>query len=455
MLKVTLAAVAAALLTPALAHGATIRGTVAAKQANRHVLVIASRHGSVTSARVSPRRLRRTRLGTRLVVVGSRLPDGSLRVAKMRSLGHARRARLRVVVMKANPRRLLVAGGGSAFAIRLTRGTRRLAGAGGPPPGQEITAEVEFSKDGPLGTTLQPAGQAPLVEFSGTVTALGATSFTVSSDGIATLVALPSGVMLPPLVQVGSEVEVVASISGSTLTLTTVRVDGASGGDNGGTNVDRGGVEAEGFVTALNAGSLTIQPGDNASPVTFGIPAGFALPSGLAVGSVVGARGEIANGVLTLTRIELQNDNAGQREMEAEGAVTAFDTNSITIQSADGGSPTTFAIPAGFTLPKGLGVGSSVNAHGALINGTATLTRIELQSEDGAQAQAEGPVTTLDTGSITIQSGDSANPTTFSIPAGFTIPSGLAAGSLVDAQGEYVNGVLTLTKIELRNDSSS
>ena len=70
MLKVMLATVAVVLLTPALAHGATnavkIRGTVAVKQANRHVLVIASRHGVVESARVSARQLRQTRIGERV-----------------------------------------------------------------------------------------------------------------------------------------------------------------------------------------------------------------------------------------------------------------------------------------------------------------------------------------------------------------------------------------------------
>ena len=60
MKKLTMAAsaaIAAVFLTPALAHAGTIRGTVAAKQANRHVLVIAMRHGRVTTARVSARQL--------------------------------------------------------------------------------------------------------------------------------------------------------------------------------------------------------------------------------------------------------------------------------------------------------------------------------------------------------------------------------------------------------------
>jgi hypothetical protein len=186
-----------------------------------------------------------------------------------------------------------------------------LASAAGPHPGEEVTTEVEFSHDGAVGTTVQSSGDTPLIDFSGVVTAIDTTSITVSSDGIATVVELPAGVVLPPLVQVGTEVEVVASISGSTLTLTTIKLDGDSAGNDGGTNVDdQGRVEAEGFVTAMDSGSITIQPGDNASPATFAIPTGFTLPNGLAIGSVVEARGEMVDGDLTLTRIELQNDGS-------------------------------------------------------------------------------------------------------------------------------------------------
>jgi hypothetical protein len=401
MLRFMLAATAAVLLTPALAHGATnaakIRGTVVVKQANRHVLVIAARHGDVESARVSARQLRHARVGERLALVGRRLADGSLHVTKLRRVGSAKRARLSVVVLTARARHLLVAGGGSAFSIRLTRGTRLLASQRSVRPGHEVEADVELSHDGPVGTKVEDAGEAPMIDFSGVVTALGATSFTVTTDGIATVVQLPDGVVLPAIVQVGSEVEVVAEITGSALTLTSIKLDGESPGDDGGTDVDQGRVKVEGFVTALDtaAGSITVQPGDNASPVTFAIPDGFALPGGIAVGSAVEARGEMVDGALTLTRIELRNED-GEQEVEAEGTVTALDTTSgsITIQtsggdsSADdggggGGSTFTFAIPAGFTLPDGLAVGSSVEARGDIVSGVLTLTRIELQDGGG------------------------------------------------------------------------
>ncbi|HET8558864.1 MAG TPA: hypothetical protein VFL58_16275, partial [Gaiellaceae bacterium] len=107
---------------------------------------------------------------------------------------------------------------------------------------------------------------------------------------------------------VGSEVEIIASITDSTLTLTAIKLDddNAQGEDGGSSVDDQGRVEAEGAVT-LGDHSITVQPGDNASPVTFAIPDGFTLPAGLADGSIVEARGELVNGVLTLTRIELQD----------------------------------------------------------------------------------------------------------------------------------------------------
>jgi hypothetical protein len=257
-----------------------------------------------------------------------------------------------------------------------------LASASTPQAGDEVQVEVELGDDA-VGTTVQSEGQAPLIEFSGVVTAIDSTSFTVSDDGISTVIQLPAGDTLPAVVQVGSEVEVVASISGSTLTLTTIKLDDEGSMDNGGSSVDDNGqVKAEGFVTALDSGSITIQPGDNASPTTFAIPDGFTLPNGLAVGSVVEARGDMENGTLTLTRIELKNEDGDQGELEAEGTVTALDTGSITIQTGDdgdSGSPITFAIPDGFTLPDGLAVGSVVDAKGTMVNDVATLTKIELQ----------------------------------------------------------------------------
>jgi hypothetical protein len=317
-------------------------------------------------------------------MAGKRLADGSLQVTRMRRLGQRKQARFSAVVIKAHARQLLLAAGGSAFSIHVSRGTRLLASTADVRSGEKVSADVEFS-DGQTFGRVKGSGDAPLIDFSGVVTAMDATRITVSSDQIATVVQLPARVVLPPVVQIGSEVELVATISGSTLSLTTVKLDDESSQDNGGSGVDdQGQVEAEDFVTGLDPSSITIQPGENASPVTFVIPTGFTLPSGLALGSVVEARGAIENGALTLTRIELKTENGDQAELEAEGTVTALDSSSITIQTSDGdnGSLVTFAIPDGFTLPDGLAVGSNVDAKGAMAGGVATLTEIEIQNED-------------------------------------------------------------------------
>jgi uncharacterized protein DUF5666 len=385
---IALTVLAGALLIPAAAHAATttkLHGVVVAKEASRHVLVVASARGKVTSARVTARQLRAARLGSRLALSGTRLADGSLHATRLRHTGRASKARLRVTVIKIHARKLLVAGGGSAFAIRLARGAHVLSrGGSGLHPGEKIETDVELGKNGAVGDDVQAEGDAVLIDFSGTVTALDANSITVTDDGIATVVQIPDGVTLPSLVQVGGEVDIVASISGTTLTLVEIKVDGDHG-DGGGSEVgDDQKVEVHGAVTALDASSITIQPGDNATPVTFAIPSDFTLPNGLAVGSAVEAKGELVNDVLTLTKLELKNGDDDQGEMKAEGTVTALDSASIAVQSdEDGGNTITFAIPDGFTMPDGVQVGSSVEAKGEMVNGVLTLTEIELKDGDG------------------------------------------------------------------------
>jgi hypothetical protein len=272
---------------------------------------------------------------------------------------------------------------------------------------------------------------------------------------VSTVITIPDGVSVPSLVQVGSEVEIVASVSGATLTLVEVKVDGdsAESGDDGGSSVgEDAAVRVEGFVTSLDTGSITIQPGDNASPVTFAVPDGFTLPAGLAAGSRVKARGDVVSSVLTLTRLALKSDGSDSGDTETEGTVTALDSGSVTIQPAGGGTPLTFAIPDGFSLPAGLQVGSIVGAKGQTVSSVLTLTTIKLHESDSGEVEAEGTVSALDSGSVTIQTKDSS--VVFTIPAGFTLPDGLQVGSSVDAKGAFVSSVLTLTEIELQDGGS-
>lgn len=453
---IALAAVVGTVALPAAAHAATatkLSGVVVSKQTARHTFVVASSRGALTTVRTTPHQLSSTALGARIAATGTLLADGSLHATGVTRSGTASHARIRATVLKASGAKLLVAGGGSAFAIRLNPAAQRRAAArSGPKPGDEINTEVHFSHGGLVGSAGQTTGSSALIDFSGKVTAMDSTSLTIASDGVSTVVAIPDGVSLPQLVQVGSEVEIVASVSGTALTLVEIKIDGdgAETGDDGGSNV--GGdsvVHVEGFVTALDSGSITIQPGDNASPVTFAIPNGFTLPAGLGAGSRVDARGDVVNAVLTLTRLDVQTNGGDSSEVETEGTVTALDSGSVTIQPAESGTPLTFAIPNGFTLPDGLQVGSVVDAKGEMVSSVLTLTQLKLQESDSGEVEAQGTVTALDSGSVTIQTQDSS--VTYTIPDGFTLPNGLQVGSSVDAKGAYVGSVLTLTKIELQD----
>ena len=385
---IALAAVVGAVLIPAAANAATatkLSGVVVSKQTARHTLVVASFKGTVTTVRATARQLRNTPLGARISATGTKLADGSLHATGVMRSGASKHARLSVTVLKVSGTKLLVAGGGSAFAVRLNRATRVSAAArSGPKPGDKIDAGVHLSHGGLVSDTVKKVGHSVLIHFSGKITAMDSTSLTVANDGVSTVVAIPDGVTLPPLVQIGSEVEIVASVSGTTLTLVEIKLDGdgAENGDDDGSSVDGHSViHVEGFVTALDPGSITIQPGHSASPVTLAIPDGFTLPAGLGAGSKVEARGALVGATLTLTRLELQTDESDSSEVETEGTVTALDANSITIQPAGSGTPLTFAIPAGFTLPDGLQVGAFVDAEGEMASSVLTLSKIELQDD--------------------------------------------------------------------------
>ncbi|HZT91770.1 MAG TPA: hypothetical protein VFA05_07015 [Gaiellaceae bacterium] len=331
-----------ALILPGLANATTVRGVVVAKEAARHTLVVSSATGLVTTVRVTAKQARTTPLGTRLTVTGAKLSDGSMNANRLTSAGKATHARLAVVVVKVRRQRLLVAGGGSAFSVRLRSGARVIADAAPQlKPGDKVDTEVEVGDDGVVGIVVQQVGQAPVIEFSGSVAAVGADSITINSDGTATVVQLPTGVTLPAVVEVGVRVEVVATVSGTTLTLSTIKVDGvdAARPEDQGTQVaDNGEVQVEGAVASVGNDTITIQPGEGAVPVVFVVPTSLALPSSLAAGARVEARGAVVGGVLTLTRLEVKGGDDGGSGSSTGASSSGEGSDSTGSGSADDGS---------------------------------------------------------------------------------------------------------------------
>jgi RNase P/RNase MRP subunit p29 len=267
----------------AAAAPVAIKGTVVAKRAHGRMLVLATgRHGVVVTVRVAPRRVR---LGDRVSVVGKRL----------HVVSHVERARIRGMVVKRLAHALRVASGHSVLTIH-TRG-RALASRHDGRRGDIGEFEVRFDHDGLVEDDFVPASQSGTVEVEGVLVSVS--PLVVSLEGLPVEITVPSGVTLPALTP-GEEVELtVQTGAGNTFTLVSISADD---------NENQDGVEAKGTVTNSTASQITIDAGG--ATVTFAAPAGVTLPV-LAQGTFVEARGVMVNGVLTLTRLRVEDDGGG------------------------------------------------------------------------------------------------------------------------------------------------
>jgi len=267
----------------AAAAPVAIKGTVVAKRAHGRTLVLATgRQGLAVTVRVVPRRVR---LGDRVSVLGTRL----------HIVSHVKRTRIRGMVVKRLAHALRVASGHSVLTIH-TRG-RALASRHDGQRGDIGEFEVRFDRDGLVEDDFVPASQSGTVEVEGVLVSV--TPLVVSIEGLPVEITVPSGLTLPALTP-GEEVELIVQTgAGNTFTLVSISAD-----DN--ENQDE--VEAKGTVTNSTPSQITIDAGG--AMVTFAAPAGVTLPV-LAQGTFVEARGVTVNGVLTLTRLRVEDDGGG------------------------------------------------------------------------------------------------------------------------------------------------
>jgi uncharacterized membrane protein YgcG len=144
---------------------------------------------------------------------------------------------------------------------------------------------------------------------------------------------------------------------------------------------------------------------------------------------------------------------------EAEGTIASLSPLKLTVEH---GVTITLTVPAALTLPASLAVGDRVEAIVAF-DGT-TYTLVTLQDENQAQdeddddergeVEVEGTVVSVaaDSKSITVRPRrDGSTPVTFAVPAGFNL-HGVKAGDRVEAKGFMKAGVLTLSRLELKNE---
>jgi hypothetical protein len=273
-----------------------VKGTVVAKRAHSRTVVLATgRRGLAVTVRVSPGRVR---LGDRVSVVGTRLRDGTIRASRLHVVSHVKRTQIRGMIVRRLAHSLRVASGHSVLTIHASRGA--LASRhDGQQAGDMGEFEVEFEHGGLVEDDFTPASPSGTVEVEGVLVTVS--PLVVSIEGLPIEITVPSGMTLPALTP-GEEVELtVQTGAGNTFTLVSINA-----GDNENDNENE--VEAKGTVTDSTASQITIDAGG--ATLTFAAPAGVTLPV-LAQGTFVEARGVTVNGVLTLTRLRVEDDGGG------------------------------------------------------------------------------------------------------------------------------------------------
>lgn len=289
-----LLAVAAFLLAVGSASAApkAIKGTVVAKRAHTIVLTT-GRKGLAVKVRVAPRRVR---LGDRVSVVGKRLRNGTIRSSRLQVLSHVKKARIRGMVVKRLAHAMRVASGHSVLTIH-TRSAHAASRHDGEEKGDLGEFEVEFEHGDLVEDDFTPVSPSGTVEIEGVLVSVS--PLVVSLEGLPIEITVPGGMTLPPLTP-GQEVELfVQAGAGNTFTLVSIgKAD----------NEDENEVEANGTVTNSSTSQITIDAGG--ATLTFAAPAGHTLPV-IATGTFVEARGVTINGVLTLTRLKIEDDDGG------------------------------------------------------------------------------------------------------------------------------------------------
>jgi hypothetical protein len=211
-------------------------------------------------------------------------------------LSHVKKARLQGMVVKHLAHALRVASGHSVLTIHTT-GRALASHHDGPERGEIGEFEIEFEHGDLVERGFSPATQSGTVEIEGHL--LSVSPLVVSLEGLPIEITVPSSMTLPPLTA-GQEVELVVQTgANNTFTLVSIRA---------GDNEDEDEVEAKGPVTNSTTSQITIDAGGGM--ITFAAPAGQTLPV-IATGAFVEARGVSINGVLTLTRLRVEDCDGG------------------------------------------------------------------------------------------------------------------------------------------------
>jgi hypothetical protein len=220
-------------------------------------------------------------------------------------------------------------------------------------------------------------GDSNRVNVPGVVAALGDGTLTIQPEhGDAVVFAVPSTVDLGQVAVGDHAVARGTKGSDGTLTLTALKTSHGKGGDGqGGTSST---VEAEGSVSAVGDGSLTIAP-QHGDAVVFVVPSSFDL-SHVVVGDPAAAKGtRAADGTVTLTELKTSHSSGHEptgSTIKRLGTIGAIGGGTLTVDPEEG-SPVTYTVPDSLDVSS-FAVGDDVTAVGtAQADGSTLLTAIE------------------------------------------------------------------------------
>ena len=372
------------------ATSSKVQGTVVSDDAARHTLVVALQSGTVVTLRFPG--AHHVAVGSRVWVHVTKLADGTYRASALHVNSRAHVVHVRATVVAMHGRSIELSSGGSVFTVSHNTGTSISHDTSTSiQVGDEVNVEATIQGGSLDETSMQDVGTNSLIGLDGTLSAVSATSITLNvEDGATTTIAIPSSVTLPSTIAVGDQVELLVDYTNQTFTLVSIVDDqaAANNSSSGITQSDQNqnsSVEIEGLVTATDPTTLTVQPGDGAAAVVVAIPS-TANVAPLVVGDRVHVVANEVAGVLTLESLHVQGPEGGDQSqsmtVEAEGSVVSVTPTLLVVQPTDQSAPVSFAVASGFDVSS-IAVNDQIQASGELSGTVLTLTKFEVQGQDG------------------------------------------------------------------------
>jgi primosomal replication protein N len=323
--------------------------------------------------------------------------------------------------------------------------------------GDSVKVEALVGTDGVLlAREIRPVSRAEerpepdkdLFEFTGTIEAMDATSWTVSGQAVA----VNSDTEIKGAFAVGAEVKVHALV-GADGSLTATEISPAAGPDPD--DVREGEMKFAGLVAEIGAEAWTI------GGQIVAVDAFTRIDAGIIVGDLVQVHAFLAeDGTLTASKIELEDedddDDMGEAGMrfELRGTVEAIGAGSWTV------SGQVLLVISTTEIDEGIVVGSQVKVEG-FVGQDGSFTALEIKSGFDDHGEDEDDDATDDTEFRlrgTVESIGEASWTigglAFLVTADTEIDDEIAVGSSVNVEA-FVNpdGTLTAHEIELEDES--